>query len=169
MRPLMDRRTPHMKSERKVEASRKQPSAKNEPVNAELLTEEQIRAMPEADYMNAAQLDFFRRRLEAMRSELLARAQAARQSLIGNETMADPTDRATAEEERFISQRLSERETTLLRKVEDSLRRIRDGSYGYCEKSGEPIGIPRLLARPTATVSVDVKDLDDQQQAHFAR
>jgi len=143
-------------------AARK-PSAK--PAHA-LLSEADIRSMPASDYMNEAQLDFFRRRLTEMREEMLSREQGSKERLHQNESHADPADRATAEEEHFLDLRLREREATLLRKIDESLRLIHSKDYGYCAKTGEPIGIPRLLVRPTATVCIDVKDRDERLATH---
>ena len=80
---------------------------------------------------------------------------------------ADPADRATAEEEHWLDLRLRERESLLLRKIDEALKRIVDREYGYCEKTGDPIGIPRLLARPTATVCVDIKGQDERVEAQY--
>jgi DnaK suppressor protein len=123
--------------------------------------------MPESEYMSESQLDFFRQRLLVMRDEVLARQVATLEYLNERETPADPADRATAEEEYTLALRLRERESMLLRKIDESLARIRNKDYGYCEKTGEPIGIPRLLARPTATVCVQVKDQDEKIEQHF--
>jgi len=131
------------------------------------LSEDDIRAMPESAYMNDAQLDFFRGLLMKMRSEVLARELDVKERLHQREIFADPADRATAEEEHWLDLRLRERESMLLRKIDEALRRIRDKEYGYCVKTGEPIGIPRLLARPTATVCVDVKGQDEKVETHF--
>jgi DnaK suppressor protein len=131
------------------------------------LPDEDIRAMSDDDYMNDVQLEFFRRRLDKMRSEVLARELDVKERLHQREVFADPADRATAEEEHWLDLRLRERESMLLKKIDDALRRIRDREYGYCEKTGEPIGIPRLLARPTATVCVDVKGQDEKVETHF--
>ena len=117
--------------------------------------------------MNDAQLDFFRGLLMKMRSEVLARELDVKERLHQREIFADPADRATAEEEHWLDLRLRERESYLLRKIDESLRRIRDKEYGYCTKTGEAIGIPRLLARPTATVCVDVKGQDEKVETHF--
>ena len=133
----------------------------------EELSEDDIRAMPDADYMNEAQLDYFRGLLMKMRQEVLARELDVKERLHQREIFADPADRATAEEEHWLDLRLRERESYLLRKIDESLRRIRDKEYGYCVKTGEPIGIPRLLARPTATVCVDVKGQDEKVETHF--
>jgi len=131
------------------------------------LTEAQIRRMPDSEYMNDAQLDFFRQRLVQMKEEVLRREVDAKERLHEREVFADPADRATAEEEHWLDLRLRERESMLLRKVDDALRRIKEKEYGYCEKTGEAIGILRLLARPTATVIVDVKGLHEKVETHF--
>lgn len=117
--------------------------------------------------MNDLQLEFFRQKLLKMREEVLAREVDVKERLHQREVFADPADRATAEEEHWLDLRLRERESMLLRKIDDALRRIREREYGYCEKTGEPIGIPRLLARPTASVCVDVKDQYEKVETHF--
>lgn len=131
------------------------------------LSEEQIRNAPAGDYMNDAQLVFFRDRLLQMRAEVLARELEVKERLHQREVFADPADRASAEEEHWLDLRLRERESLLLRKIEDALRRIRDKEYGWCEKTGEPIGIARLLARPTATVCVDIKGQDERAESQY--
>lgn len=131
------------------------------------LTEAQMRKMPPSEYMNDVQLEFFRRRLVQMREEVLARELDVKERLHQREVFADPADRASAEEEHWLDLRLRERESLLLRKIDEALRRIKDKEYGYCEVTGEPIGIPRLLARPTATVCVDVKGHNEQIESQF--
>jgi RNA polymerase-binding transcription factor len=135
--------------------------------NGAELSDDDIRAMPDNAYMNETQVDFFRNRLVRMREEVLARELDVKERLHQREIFADPADRATAEEEHWLDLRLRERESMLLRKIDEALRRIRDKEYGYCVKTGEPIGIPRLLARPTATVCVDVKGQDEKVETHF--
>lgn len=132
-----------------------------------MLTEAEVRKMSESEYMNDAQLDFFRAKLVQMKDEVLKREIDAKERLHEREVFADPADRATAEEEHWLDLRLRERESMLLRKVDDALRRIKEKEYGYCEKTGETIGILRLLARPTATVIVDVKGLSEKVETHF--
>ncbi|TXH03656.1 MAG: RNA polymerase-binding protein DksA [Nevskiaceae bacterium] len=123
--------------------------------------------MSDKDYMSDAQLEFFRHRLLQMRNEVLERELDVKERLHQREVFADPADRATAEEEHWLDLRLRERESLLLHKIDDALRRIADKEYGYCEKTGDPIGIPRLLARPTATVCVDVKGQDERIESQF--
>ena len=132
-----------------------------------VLTEDQIRKMSDKDYMNDAQMEFFRHRLLQMRNEVLERELDVKERLHQREIFADPADRATAEEEHWLDLRLRERESLLLHKIDDTMRRIADKEYGYCEKTGDPIGIPRLLARPTATVCVDVKGQDERIESQF--
>lgn len=132
-----------------------------------VLTEEQIRKSHDRDYMSDSQLEFFRHRLLQMRNEVLERELDVKERLHQREVFADPADRATAEEEHWLDLRLRERESLLLHKVDDALRRIADREYGYCEKTGDAIGIPRLLARPTATVCVDVKGQDERIESQF--
>ena len=127
-----------------------------------MLTEEELLAAPEKDYMNEDQLEFFRQRLLQARAEIEQDIERARNELSSGTNEADELDRATAEEERWLSLRISEREGKLLRKIDEALQRIEDGEYGYCEDTGEPIGIPRLLARPTATLSAEAKTRREQ-------
>jgi DnaK suppressor protein len=129
-----------------------------------ILTEEMLLKAPEKDYMNEGQLAFFRQRLLDLRAQLLTNADDTGQHLRENEVTTDPSDRATLEEEYTLELRTRDRERKLLKKVEKSLRMIDDGSYGFCEETGEPIGIPRLLARPTATLSLEAQERRERVQ-----
>jgi DnaK suppressor protein len=140
---------------------------KKAPAAAKPLTEEQLLKMPESEYMNAAQLAFFRERLEKMKRELLENAGMTSEHLRENDVVPDPADRATIEEEHALELRARDRERKLMKKIDESLARIEDGSYGWCEETGEPIGIPRLLARPTATLSVDAQQRREQKQKMY--
>jgi DnaK suppressor protein len=131
------------------------------------LTDDDIRAMPESEYMNDVQIEFFRQRLIKMREEVLARELDVKERLHQREIFADPADRATAEEEHWLDLRLRERESMLMRKIDESLRRIRDKEYGYCTKTGDLSANPRLRGRPTATVCVDIKGQDEKVETHF--
>ena len=130
----------------------------------QLLTEAEILAMPEDDYMNPAQLAFFRDRLAKMRDELLENAASTGANLRENELVADPADRATDEEEHALELRVRDRERKLIKKIEEALGRIEEGEYGWCEETGDPIGIGRLLARPTATLSIDAQERRERTQ-----
>lgn len=128
------------------------------------LTEEELLKAPEKDYMNEAQLAFFRKRLVELRDQLLQNADDTGEHLRENEVTTDPSDRATLEEEYTLELRTRDRERKLLKKVEKSLKQIEDGSYGWCDETGEPIGIPRLLARPTATLSLEAQERRERVQ-----
>ncbi len=132
-----------------------------------LLTEAELLKMPEADYMNEAQLDFFRARLRQIERDLLANAGETTEHLRETVIVPDPADRATIEEEHALELRTRDRERKLLKKVQQSLSRIESGEYGYCEETGEPIGIPRLLARPTATLSLEAQQRRELRQKMF--
>ena len=129
-----------------------------------LMTEAEILAMPEDDYMNPAQMEFFRVRLSQMRDELLENAASTGANLRENELVADPADRATVEEEHALELRVRDRERKLIKKIEEALGRIAEGDYGWCEETGDPIGIGRLLARPTATLSIDAQERRERTQ-----
>ena len=132
-----------------------------------LLTEEQLLKMADADYMNDEQLAFFRYRLQRMEQELLANAGETTEHLRETVIVPDPADRATIEEEHALELRTRDRERKLLKKVQASLQRIDSGEYGFCEETGDPIGIPRLLARPTATLSLEAQQRRELKQKLF--
>jgi DnaK suppressor protein len=129
-----------------------------------VLTDEDLLKASDKDYMNEAQLAFFRQRLVQLRDQLLQNADDTGEHLRENEITTDPSDRATLEEEYTLELRTRDRERKLLKKVEKSIRMIDEGSYGYCEETGEPIGIPRLLARPTATLSLEAQERRERVQ-----
>ncbi len=132
-----------------------------------LLTEAELLKMPESDYMNEAQLEFFRARLQQIERDLLANAGETTEHLRETVIVPDPADRATIEEEHALELRTRDRERKLLKKVQQSLARIDSGDYGFCEETGEPIGIPRLLARPTATLSLEAQQRRELRQKMF--
>ena len=129
-----------------------------------VLTEETLLKAPDKDYMNEAQLAFFRQRLIELRDQLLQNADDTGEHLRESEITTDPSDRATLEEEYTLELRTRDRERKLLKKIEKSIKLIDDGSYGYCDETGEPIGIPRLLARPTATLSLEAQERRERVQ-----
>ena len=135
-------------------------------VNAEnrLLSEDEIRAMNEKDYMNAAQLAFFKARLQQLEKDLLKNAGETTEHLRETVLVPDPADRATIEEEHALELRTRDRERKLLKKVQQSIASIDGGDYGWCEETGEPIGIPRLIARPTATLSLEAQQRRELKQ-----
>lgn len=132
--------------------------------NQASLTEAEILAMPESDYMNQAQLDFFRARLRQMEQDIRNNAGETTEHLRETVIVPDPADRATIEEEHALELRTRDRERKLLKKIEQALAQIDSGDYGYCEETGDPIGIPRLLARPTATLSLEAQQRRELRQ-----
>jgi DnaK suppressor protein len=139
----------------------KSATAKNQ---AHSLTEEELLAMPESDYMNEAQLAFFRSRLKELEQEILTNAGTTTENLRETQFVPDPADRATIEEEHALELRTRDRERKLLKKVQQSITRIDSGDYGWCEETGEAIGVPRLLARPTATLSLEAQERREMRQ-----
>jgi len=129
-----------------------------------LLSEAQVLKMSEKDYMNAAQLAFFKARLQQLEKDLLKNAGETTEHLRETVLVPDPADRATIEEEHALELRTRDRERKLLKKVQQSLASIESGEYGWCEETGEPIGIPRLLARPTATLSLEAQQRRELKQ-----
>jgi DnaK suppressor protein len=128
------------------------------------LTEAELLKMPESDYMNQAQLEFFRERLLTMERDIRTNADETTEHLRETVIVPDPADRATIEEEHALELRTRDRERKLLKKIKQSLDRIEAGDYGYCEETGDPIGIPRLLARPTATLSLEAQQRRELRQ-----
>lgn len=128
------------------------------------LTEKELLAMPESDYMNEAQLSFFRNRLKQLEQDILNNADTTTENLRETQFVPDPADRATIEEEHALELRTRDRERKLLKKVQQSITLIDTGEYGWCEETGEPIGIQRLLARPTATLSLEAQERREMRQ-----
>jgi DnaK suppressor protein len=132
------------------------------------LTEAELLAMPDAEYMSDKQLDFFRARLEAQKEDLLSNAGETTEHLREDTSIVpDPADRATIEEEHALELRTRDRERKLLKKISQALARIESGEYGFCDETGEPIGLGRLLARPTATLSLEAQQRRELKQKMF--
>jgi DnaK suppressor protein len=131
------------------------------------LTEQELLAMSDKDYMNDKQLEFFRNRLTEMEAELRHNAGQTTENLRESTVVPDPADRATIEEEHALELRTRDRERKLLKKVQAAIKRIDEGEYGYCEETGEPIGVRRLLARPTATLALEAQERREIKQKMF--
>ncbi len=132
------------------------------------LTEPELLAMPESEYMNEQQLEFFRARLQGLKDDLLSNAGETTEHLREDTSIVpDPADRATIEEEHALELRTRDRERKLLKKISQSLARIESGDYGFCDETGEPIGLGRLLARPTATLSLEAQQRREMKQKMF--
>ena len=121
------------------------------------MTEADLLRMSPDEYMNSQQLAYFREMLTTRKRQLVENADVTSEHLRENDIVPDPADRATIEEEHTLELRTRDRERKLMRKIDESLARISDGSYGWCEETGEPIGLQRLFARPTATLSVEAQ------------
>lgn len=134
------------------------------------LTEEDILGWNEkqSTYMNPEHLAFFKERLEVLQNELLSNADATADYLKGQNATPDPVDRATLEEEYALELRTRDRERKLLQKIRTALERIEEKTYGYCEDTQEPIGMKRLLARPTATLSVEAQERRELIKRQYA-
>ncbi|MDT7834313.1 RNA polymerase-binding protein DksA [Aquabacterium sp. OR-4] len=132
------------------------------------LSEAELMAMPESEYMNEKQIEFFRVRLTALKDDLLSNAGETTEHLREDTSIVpDPADRATIEEEHALELRTRDRERKLLKKISQSLTRLDSGEYGYCDETGEPIGLGRLLARPTATLSLEAQQRRELKQKMF--
>jgi DnaK suppressor protein len=128
------------------------------------LTEAEVLAQPESEYMSKAQLAFFKEKLVELRGQILHNATDTGEHLRDNEVATDPSDRATQEEEYTLELRTRDRERKLLKKVDKVIRMVDDGSFGWCEETGEPIGLARLIARPTATLSIEAQERRERMQ-----
>jgi len=132
------------------------------------LTDAEVVAMPDTEYMNDKQLAFFRMKLVQLKDDILTNAGQTAENLRDDTVVVpDPADRATIEEEHALELRTRDRERKLLKKIEQSIARIDAGDYGYCDETGEPIGVPRLLARPTATLSLEAQQRRELKQKMF--
>lgn len=117
------------------------------------------------DFMNPKQRAWFRRRLIEWRDEILHDANVTLRHLTeGNLQQPDIADRASLESEHALELRTRDRERKLLSKIEAALRRIEDGTYGYCEETDEPIGVKRLMARPIATLSLEAQERHEKME-----
>lgn len=140
------------------------PVARSPAIGQRLLTEAEVINSREEDYMSSAQLAFFRDRLQSMERDILRNAGETTEHLRETIIVPDPADRATIEEEHALELRTRDRERKLLKKIQQSIVRIDSGDYGYCEETGEPIGVLRLLARPTATLSLEAQERREMKQ-----
>lgn len=117
------------------------------------------------EYMNAYQLEYFRLKLESWKHDLLKESTETIHHL-QEETTNEPdmNDRASAETDRALELRTRDRERKLINKIDEAIQRINDESYGYCEETGEPIGLARLEARPIATLSIEAQERHERDE-----
>ncbi len=150
-----------------VKADPKLSSAWKNKAGAEL-SDAEVLAMPDTEYMNDKQVDFFRAKLTQLKEDILSNAGETTEHLREDTSIVpDPADRATIEEEHALELRTRDRERKLLTKIMQSLQRLDSGEYGYCDETGEPIGLGRLIARPTATLSLEAQQRRELKQKMF--
>jgi DnaK suppressor protein len=125
---------------------------------------EGYRPSEDEPYMNPRQIEYFRRKLLRWREDILSGSGSTLRQLQEEENrLADQSDWASVEVQRAFELRTRDRERKLLAKIEAALKRIEDGSYGYCEETQEPIGIRRLEARPIATLSIEAQERHERR------
>lgn len=125
---------------------------------------------PSADepFMNDMQKEYFRRKLIAWREELLHDSEETLDNLKqGGMTVPDISDRASAEADKALELRTRDRMRKVISKIDAALERIEDGTYGYCEETGEPIGLERLIARPIATLSIEAQERHERMEKTY--
>lgn len=130
------------------------------------MTEQELLAQPGEAYMSEAQQGYFRDLLLNQRGELQARIDEEFHALQDCERPSDDADLASREEARQWQLRVLEREKKLLDKIDQALERLARGEYGWCEETGEPIGLRRLLLRPTASLCVEAKERQERRELH---
>lgn len=119
----------------------------------------------EEDYMSPLQLAYFRQKLKQWKNEILTGAKETLSTMAKEtENHPDLVDRASSESDRALELRTRDRQRKLISKIDEAIMRIDDGSYGYCEETGEPIGLPRLEARPTATLTIEAQERHERSE-----
>jgi DnaK suppressor protein len=117
------------------------------------------------EFMNERQLEYFKAKLNEWKEEILRESRETVAHLQKEtENHADLADRASSETDRALELRTRDRQRKLISKIDQALRRVEDGSYGYCEETGEPIGLARLEARPTATLSLEAQERHERRE-----
>lgn len=126
---------------------------------------------PSADeeYMNDLQLEYFRRKLEAWKKSLVSQSEDTLEDLRqGGLNQPDDIDRASMETDKALDLRTKDRARKLIAKINSALKRIEDGEYGYCEETGEPIGVDRLEARPVATLCLEAQERHERMEKTYS-
>lgn len=123
---------------------------------------------PDEEYMNDLQVEYFRQKLLAWKKSLLNQSQDTLEDLRqGGLNQPDDIDRASMETDKALDLRTKDRARKLSSKINDALKRIEDGTYGYCEETGEPIGLERLEARPVATLSIEAQERHERMEKTY--
>lgn len=126
---------------------------------------EDYRPTEDEPFMNPRQREYFRRKLEAWKEEILRESRETLDNLQEENTNhPDMADRASSESDRALELRTRDRQRKLISKIDAALKRIEDGTYGYCEETGEPIGLARLDARPIATLSLEAQEMHERRE-----
>jgi DnaK suppressor protein len=125
----------------------------------------EYRPSEDEPFMNPRQRDYFRRKLETWRDEILRESRETLENLQEeSQNHPDMADRASSESDRALELRTRDRQRKLISKIDAALKRIEDGTYGYCEETGDPIGIARLDARPIATLSLEAQEMHERRE-----
>ena len=132
-----------------------------------MLTKEKILKAPKKNYMNKDQLVFFQSLLNDLKQETLTHIREAKDRLSNPPSFSDEVDRAQHEIDSMLFLRIVERESKLLPKIDKAIMRIKAGDYGFCLETGEPIGLERLISRPTAEYCAEVKTINEEKEKHF--
>ena len=133
-----------------------------------MLTQAKLLRMPAKKYMDSDQLEYFESQLVDQKQEAISEIEDARERLRIPPECKDEADRASFEVDSQLYLRIVDRKSKLVKKIDKALRRIKSGEYGYCLETGEPIGLERLIIRPTAEFCADIKFINDDQERHFA-
>lgn len=133
-----------------------------------MLTEKALLRQPKKKYMSEEQIAYFKDLLDEQRQDIINGLKETNELLQGQSPEIDDNDRATQEEGRWLELRIRDREGKLLRKIDKALARIKEGAYGYCDDTGEEIGLQRLLIRPTASLSIDAKNRRESIEKGFS-
>ena len=130
-----------------------------------IVPEDAYRPSDDEPFMSERQLDYFKKKLIAWKDEILRESRGTVVHLQAEtEKHPDLVDRASSESDRALELRTRDRQRKLISKIDEALRRIEDGSYGYCEETGEPITLARLDARPTATLSLEAQERHERRE-----
>ena len=135
------------------------------PPKSSVILPADYRPSPDEEFMNPLQLEYFRQRLWDWKKQILAEAEGTL-AVLQNEPLREPdlNDRASSETDWSIELRTRDRQRKLISKIDAALRRIDEGTYGYCDETGEPISLRRLEARPTATLSLEAQERHERKE-----
>ncbi|MBU1176579.1 MAG: RNA polymerase-binding protein DksA [Alphaproteobacteria bacterium] len=125
----------------------------------------EYRPSDDEPFMNPRQREYFRRKLETWKDEILRESRETLDNLQEeSQNHPDLADRASSESDRALELRTRDRQRKLIAKIDAALKRIEDGTYGYCEETGDPIGVARLDARPIATLSLEAQEMHERRE-----